>query len=169
MKRIEAIFKKIDLVFKWLSAIILGGMTLAIFLQVIFRYVFKSPLSWSEELARFLFIWMTFIAGYVGARQGKHIGVEALQNALPAMAGRMVRCLSNLLCTVFFTVVAYYAMQSWSKLMMQLSPALGVPMAFVYLSMIIGSFFMGAWYLVVAIKVLKGDQEPKQPEEVENI
>ena len=60
------------------SALILGGMTLFIFAQVLARYVFKSPLAWSEEGARFMFIWMTFIAGYVGARKGQNIRVELI-------------------------------------------------------------------------------------------
>lgn len=76
------------------SALILGGMTLFIFAQVLARYVFKSPLAWSEEGARFMFIWMTFIAGYVGARKGQHIGVELIQNLFPESikAGMKVLC-----------------------------------------------------------------------------
>lgn len=169
MGRIEAVFKKIDIFFKWMSALILGGMTIAIFMQVVFRYVFKSPLTWSEELARFLFIWMAFIASYVGARQGKHIGVEVLQNVLPSIAGALLKCLANLICTVFFFVVAYFTMDAWPKLMTQISPALGFPMAFVYLGMLLGSVFMGIWYFVLAVKALKKEPRQEVPGEVDNI
>lgn len=162
MKFVESIFKITDIVFRWMSVAILGGMTAAIFLQVIFRYVLRSPLSWSEELARFLFIWMTFIAGYVGARQGKHIGVETLQNALPYVAGNILKCLSNLICTAFFSVVVWFIASSWSKLVRQISPALGLPMAIVYLGMMLGSFFMGLWYLVLAVTVLKKKPEAEK-------
>lgn len=150
--RIEAVLDKIDVIFKWMTAVILGGMTFVIFLQVVFRYIFKSPLAWSEELARFLFIWMTFIASYVGARKGAHIGVEALQKALPYPGGKILKTLSNLICTAFFFIIAYYTISFWPKLMTQISPALSLPMAFVYLSMIIGSAFMAFWYFILAIK-----------------
>lgn len=153
--RIEDALKKIDVIFVWMIVLILGGMTFAIFLQVVFRYILKNPLPWSEELARFLFIWMTFIASYAGARKGAHIGVEALQKALPRPGEKVLKSLSNLICTAFFSVIVYYTILFWPKLMVQISPALGLPMAFVYLCMIIGSVFMAFWYFVLAIKELK--------------
>ena len=169
MERIESVFRKIDVLFKWLSALILGGMTAAIFIQVIARYVLKSSLAWTEELARFLFIWMTFIAAYVGARQGKHIGVEALQNALPRLPSLLLKVLANIICAAFFFVVAYFTWFNWPKLMRQVSPALGLPIAYVYLCMIIGSVFIGLWYLVLAVQELRTKTAPKVESEVENI
>lgn len=169
MERIESVFRKFDVLFKWLSALTLGGMTAAIFIQVIARYLLKSSLAWSEELSRFLFIWMTFIAAYVGARQGKHIGVEALQNALPRVPSLVLKILANLLCTAFFFIVAYYTYRAWPRLMRQVSPALGIPIAYVYLCMIIGSVFTGLWYLVLAAQEAGKKTAPKVESEVENI
>ncbi|MDR3230565.1 MAG: TRAP transporter small permease [Synergistaceae bacterium] len=157
MEQIERILGKIDVLFKWLTVVLLGGMTLLIFIQVIFRYVLTQPLAWSEELARFLFIWVTFIAGYVGVRQNKHIGISALQDALPLMCGKILKSLSNLICTVFFIVVVYYTCISWPKLYMQKSPALNIPIAFVYLCMIIGSAFTAIWYCCLAVRVFRDD------------
>ncbi|WP_296970376.1 TRAP transporter small permease [Tepidanaerobacter sp. EBM-38] len=165
IERIESVLKKIDVIFEWMIVLILGGMTLSIFFQVIFRYVFKSPVAWTEELARFLFIWMTFIASYTGARKGSHIGVEALQKALPRIGGKILKILSNLINTAFFSVIVHYTILFWPKLMIQISPALGLPMAFVYLCMIIGPAFMAFWYFILAIKELTEVSEQKQVEE----
>ncbi|NLZ54911.1 MAG: TRAP transporter small permease [Thermoanaerobacteraceae bacterium] len=167
IERIETIIEKFDVFFQWMTSIILGSMTLLIFLQVIFRKILKSPLAWTEELARFLFIWMTFIASYVGARRGAHIGVEAIQKALPSIGRTLLKTLSNLVCTIFFLVIAYNTLSFWPKLMSQISPALGIPMAFVYLSMIIGSIFMAIWYLILGIKALL--EKPGQKETKDNI
>lgn len=169
MERIESVFRKMDILFRWLSVLTLGGMTAAIFIQVIARYLLRSSLAWSEELARFLFIWMTFIAAYIGARQGKHIGIEALQAALPRVPSMALKILANLLCTVFFFIVAYYTLQAWPKLMRQVSPALGIPIAYVYLCMIVGSIFIGLWYLVLAVREAGKKAVPKAESEVENI
>lgn len=155
MARIEAVFKKIDSVFRWLTVLTLGGMTLLIFFQVIFRYALSMPLAWTEELSRFLFIWMTFIAGYLGVRKGSHIGVEALQNALPRIPGAILRFLANAISALFFGIIAYSTIVFWPKLMIQVSPTLGLPMSFVYLAMIFSSIFMALWYLILGVMALR--------------
>lgn len=168
MKTIERILDKMDVLFNWLTALIIGGMTVLIFLQVLFRFVLGSPLAWSEEIAKYLFIWMTFIAGYVGARKGKHIGVEALQNALPSIGGKLLKSIANLVSAAFFGAVIYYTLYFWQKLSIQTSPALGIPISFVYLGMLIGSGFMAIWYLLLAIKVFNGEAPAPAEVEVDN-
>lgn len=168
MKTIEKILDRLDVVFKWLTVVILGGMTLLIFTQVLCRFVFNAPLAWSEEIAKYLFIWMTFIAGYMGARRGKHIGVEAVQKALPPMGGKILKCFSNMVCAAFFGAVIYYTLRFWGKLAMQTSPALGIPIAFVYLGMLIGSGFMAFWYLILAFKSFENAPEQAAETEVDN-
>jgi TRAP-type C4-dicarboxylate transport system permease small subunit len=150
-RRIESLLKIFDRVFFWLSAATLGGMTIAIFLQVIFRYIINFPLAWSEELARFLFIWMTFVGGYVAARRGQHIGVELVQNMLPTIAKKTLQLLSNLISTAFFALVAYYCVSLWDKLSAQLAPATMLPMSYVYLGMILGCIFMAICYAYYSI------------------
>lgn len=161
MNPLDNFFKKIDRVFVWLSALVLGGMTLAIFFQVLARYVFKTPLAWSEELSRFLFIWMTFIAGYLGARKGQHIGVELVQNMFPAPIKKFMQILSNLIAVAFLAMVAYYCVTLWGKLSSQLSPALQIPMNIVYLGMIIGCVFMALAYLYQGYLVCVPQKEVK--------
>lgn len=169
MKSIEKVLAKLDIVFNWMTTIILGAMTALIFIQVLCRFVFNSPLAWTEEVAKYLFIWMTFIAGYVGARRGMHIGVEAVQNALPPIGGKILRCFSNLVCTAFFGAVVYYTLYFWDKLSKQTSPALGIPISIVYLGMIIGSAFMAIWYFILAIKCFENNSGKPAETEAENL
>ena len=138
------------------SAIIWGGMTLLIFIQVIARYCLHTPLAWSEEGARCLFIWMTFIAGYVGARKKQHIGVELIQDLFPAGTKRVMQFLSNMLAAGFCILVLYYCCQQWGKLSSQTSPALGFQMSIVYLGMMIGCLGMTVCYVVDALSALRG-------------
>lgn len=162
LDKFESVLKKIDVLFKWLCILTLGGMTVCIFLQVIFRYVLRNPLTWSEEVARYLFIWMTFVGGYVGARKGQHIGVEALQKALPGMLGKILESLANLITAVFFFIIVYNVIAFWPKLAMQTSPALEIPITCVYISMVIGSAFMCLWYVLLALKVFQKKAEVTQ-------
>ncbi|MDW7660789.1 MAG: TRAP transporter small permease [Bacillota bacterium] len=151
MEKLEKVFKKIDKVFELSTALILGSMVVLIFLQVLFRKIFVLPLAWSEELAGFLFIWMTFIAAYVGARKKSHIGVSLIQDIMPKPIKKIMQILSMAISSIFFGILSFYCISLWSKLMNQLSPALEIPMAFVYLGMIIGSVFMCMWYLVCTL------------------
>lgn len=162
MKKLESLVARFDSMFYWFTAISIGAMTLLIFLQVLLRYVLNTPLAWTEEISRYLFIWMTFTAGYVGLRRGKHIGVEALQNALPPVLGNMLRFLANLVSSLFFGAIIYYILVFWQKLSIQTSPATGIPITFVYLGMVIGSLFMCIWYLLLAFKVYT-DRTPAVP------
>ena len=67
MEKIEKLFAKLDPFFNLFSALILAGMVLVIVLQVVLRW-FNISLAWTVEAAQYLFVWMTFVAGYAGAR-----------------------------------------------------------------------------------------------------
>jgi len=162
LDKIENAFVKFDIVLKWLMTAIFGGMTIIIFLQVIFRYVLKQSLPWSEELARYMFIWITFVGGMVAARRGQHIGMEMAQDALPKFMKKYAKAFASLLTSGFFGVIFYFCIKVWPKMMMQTSPALGLPMAYPYLGIITGCILMCLWYLTYAILLLCGKKEDKK-------
>jgi len=156
-KTFDKLFSIIDKVFEYCSFLLLGGMTLLITIQVVCRYVLHAPLGWSEELARFGFIWMTFFAGYLGARRAQHISVELVQNLFPTGVKKVMKCVSMLISTGFFLMVVYYLILQWNKLATQKSSALQIPMSWVYFGMLLGSLFIGLSYLYEAAKVWKAD------------
>ncbi len=165
-KALDRFFAAVDKIFVALSFVTLAGMTILIALQVFFRYVIHAPLAWTEELARFGFIWMTFFAGYLGARRGQHIGVELIQNLFPAGVKTGMKFVSTLAASVFFFMISYYLITLWGKLAMQTSPALNIPMNYIYLGMLVGALFMGLAYLYETIRIFA----PKdvQTEEMED-
>ena len=57
-------------------AILLGLIVAIMFAQVMFRYTFNNSLSWSEEIAKFIFIWITFLGAALCFRDRKHLGVD---------------------------------------------------------------------------------------------
>ncbi len=62
---------------------LLAVMVVVVFLQVIFRFVIRSSLPWSEELARYLMVWIVFLGASIGVKRKSHIGVEAVVALLP--------------------------------------------------------------------------------------
>lgn len=84
------------------------GMTVVIFIHVIFRYVFNSPLQWSEEVSRFLTIWVTFGGSSYAFRKGAHVGVTAIVEAMPAHLKRVINIISKIMVILFFIIIGYY-------------------------------------------------------------
>ena len=84
------------------------GIFLCVFAQVILRYVFNSPLTWSEELARYLFIWCAFLGWIIAARRRSHLAI----GSLPQRASKRVRALLALLAAVaaiaFAAILTFY-------------------------------------------------------------
>lgn len=142
-----------------LMAVCLGGMTVIIFAQVVFRYILKSPLSWSEELSRYLFVWVSFIGSVVAARRGQHIGVELLVNRFPTQIQKVIRCLAHFVTAGFFAVILYSIILMWPKLMAQTTSALKLPMGYPYLGLAIGCALLTLSYLTEAILTLAKSEE----------
>jgi len=64
-------------------AVLTAALALVVFVQVLNRYVFKTPLAWSEDLAMLLFQWVAFLGAAVAVKRGKHFGIEIAVRALP--------------------------------------------------------------------------------------
>ena len=103
MKRIvDGYFKLLEVVL----VLCLGAMVLMVLGNVILRYGFNSGITVSEELSRFLFVWLTFLGAIVGMREGAHLGVDTVVRLLP-IAGRKAcfvasELLMLLCCGLFF-------------------------------------------------------------------
>lgn len=113
---------------------LLGAMVALIGLQVFMRYVMQSSLSWSEELARYLFIWATYIGVSYGVRQRAHIRVTAGIGWLSPRGRIVVDLLTLLIFAAFAAIVIWQGLVMTAKITRfgQTSSSLGIPMAWVY-------------------------------------
>ena len=127
-------------------------MVLVTLAQVIFRYVIASPLPWSEELARYCFVWIVFLGGAIGLSRGIHLGVDLFVNRLPARTRRGVDALTYALIAAFAATVIYASYPVLNMNMFQRSPALGVQMAYIYLAIPVS---MGLIFLICAERILR--------------
>jgi TRAP-type C4-dicarboxylate transport system permease small subunit len=74
--------------------------------QVAFRYVLNSPLTWTEELARYLYIWACYLGAPVALRRGNHVTIVVVSDRLPRGLGRVVTLGTQILALVFFLQLA---------------------------------------------------------------
>lgn len=114
----------------------LSSMSIIIAFQVLMRYGFQSSLSWSEEIARYLFIWLIYIGISYGVKKSAHVSVTALDLALSDSARRVLKFISTVVFLIFAVIITYYGWQVCSKIMRlgQEAPATGIDMWIVYLA-----------------------------------
>jgi TRAP-type C4-dicarboxylate transport system permease small subunit len=133
----------LDNIVQRLSIIIAGLMTVAVGLQVLSRYIMKYPLVWTEELARYLMIWMVFTGASTIIKKWNNINVDFFINKLTEKTRIVVilteKCVIMGLMVYFF----YLCFMVFSKVgVFQTSPAMGISMLWPQSGMIAGFFLM---------------------------
>jgi TRAP-type C4-dicarboxylate transport system permease small subunit len=109
---------------------------------VFFRYVLGSSIPWSEEIGRYVMVWVGFLGASLAMREGLHVGVEFVVKSVP---GRLAVWLSGLARTAvagFLFAVIGYGISLVAALWDQVSPVAGVRMTWPYLAIPVGSLLM---------------------------
>jgi len=136
--RFDAFCERLNRVLEVVIALLLAATVIVALAQVIFRYGLDSSLSWSEELARYLFIWVIFLGTSSATRRHHHMAVEALASIMPGVALRPLAAVVTLVSLVFFGVVLYTSIVLTENAIPQLSTALEISVAYVYVAAPIG-------------------------------
>ncbi len=127
--------KWIDRLGHWIDGLIalcLAVMVVMVFGNVVLRYVFNSGITVSEELSRWLFVWMTFLGALVALKDRAHLGSDILVSRLSPLGKRICLALSQLLMLwVTWLIFAGSLAQTRINLDVE-APVTGAPMAVVY-------------------------------------
>ncbi|MCZ8124895.1 MAG: TRAP transporter large permease subunit [Magnetospirillum sp.] len=142
----------LDRTIETLCGALLVGTVLVALLQVFCRYVLNSALSWPEELGRFGLVWFVFLGTALLTRRNRHIVIEMVPRAL-SPAGRLVHAwiarAVSACCAVFLFFCGTDLVDSASFI----SPALEIPLKFVYLAIPAGAAFA---FLFVVLEPVEG-------------
>lgn len=107
----------------------MAAMTLIVLLGVVFRYILLMPLSWSEELSRYLMIWAASIAISIGIKQNEHVGLTILIDSSRSKVIRSILATIIFLAVLaFLTVMVIYAVMMVRDSQYQISQGLGITM-----------------------------------------
>ncbi len=162
---IRKIWKLFDKFEEKALVIALAVMVVVIFTNVVMRYIFNSSLSWSEEFARYLFVWFSWIGVSAGVKDKEHLRVEILSMSLVkrglVKADEVVNIFVALIWLATSWIVAYYG---FDIIMAQidmnvLTPAMRIPVWTAYLSVPVCSLVVGIRLIlniIVSAKVLLG-------------
>ncbi len=127
-----------------LSAILLAAMSIVVLLQIILKW-FHMPLSWSEEMARYMFIWLIYISSAYAVKKRTHIKVEIISLLLKEKGNFVLDVLADVAFLVFATVIAYFGWIATYKIAfvnVQLSPSMHINMGWAYMSFALGCTLM---------------------------
>jgi C4-dicarboxylate transporter DctQ subunit len=117
-------------------------MTGIIFVQVVLRYIFFSPLSWAEELSKYLLVWVSCLGSANGIKDAMHVSIDYLKNKFSAFPQQIVTLIIHAVTFSFFLFCiiegTMYAFNGW----IQTSAAMGIPMTIPYLSIPVGFSIM---------------------------
>lgn len=123
-------------------------------LQIVFRYFINASIPWSEELTRYIFIWQIWLGTSFAQRDGKHLKVEVLYSLMNPAGKKFLSVLSNL---IFLSFCVFLTVNGLSLVMnlahrYSLSPAMEIPLLFVYLSLPVSNF-------VLSVRIIAGLKE----------
>lgn len=124
------------------AMLLLAIMTVLVIGELFARYLFNSSTTWTEELTRYLMVWMTFIGASSAIYRGELAAVTYLNDRLPQALRRIVVTAGLMLMAAFLATAAYQGYELVQRSFVLNAAALQVPMAWVYLAIPVGSILM---------------------------
>jgi TRAP-type C4-dicarboxylate transport system permease small subunit len=142
----------------------LALMTALVFVQIVMRYVFSNSLSWSEELAKYIFLWLSWIGASYAVKERAHFRVEMFANLLKGNPRKYFEIGVLLVWFSFSFLLTWYGTSLVLFLVDtgQVSAAMRLPMSFTYASVPVSCAFMCVRLLAEIWKILKGPQEIRE-------
>ncbi len=140
-----------------IMVVILSTMVALVFGNVVARYVFNSAITWAEEVARFLFVWLTFVGASFGLLKGLHLGMDMLVTRLQPRARCILELGNTIITLAFLGVWMVGGVHLIQANLDYMSPATGFSMGLVYMIGPLAAFLMGfetVARLVASLKTL---------------
>ena len=136
-------------------------MVLVMFMQVVLRYVFSTGFAWSEELSRFLMIYMIFIGGALLTSQDGHISVTILDDLLKGISYKVIKAIQYLISLAYCFFMARIGLSTLSIVARQKTPNMQITMDWVYMIIPVSMILM---VIYIASKLVLLFTQPQKKE-----
>ena len=164
MKLLTRINSMVDKCLRSIITFTLGAMLALIFFQVVSRYVFHNSLAFSEELARYLFVWTVFLGIPVVQRMGGHMTVGVITERIKGNPLKIFRIVASVLTIIFMVIIFKNGWLMVQRTSFQISPAMQIPMSYIYYALPIGSIAMILNTMEELIDIFKTPASETKPE-----
>lgn len=144
-----------------LLAVLFGGIALLTIYQVLARYILNSPLVWSEEVIKYLMIWIVLLGTAIALRKGLLISVEIILHLVPRTIKKGLMVTITLINMIFLFLLVRYGIDILGTIEGQTTGALELPVSWTYAAIPVASVLGLINCLVVFIEIFnsKGDSE----------
>lgn len=134
MSGVKKFFDRIE---EALAVSILAYMLIVLTYQIVMRFIFNSSNNWSEESARYLFIWFVYLTASMAILKNAHIRVDAVLRLYPTTLTRAIIVIGYMLFIAYCAAVVYYSTLFCENIYRseQVSLGIGVPMYIVYMAL----------------------------------
>jgi TRAP-type C4-dicarboxylate transport system permease small subunit len=137
---------------EFVCALILAVLILDIWIGVFGRYVFELPVTWAEELARYLMIWGALLAVSCGVARREHVAVTALLHRVPIHIRRWIDVAIDLLAFAFFAFLCYFGIGMTEQGATQYATIFEMTMTIPFASVPISSALVCVQLVLMAIR-----------------
>ncbi len=160
---LDKLFKGLRSVLYGFSVAAMSVMLVVIFAQVVSRYLFNWTPEWSEELARYLFVWVVFLGSALIMGESGHLAVQFVPNHFKGTAvGKGLEIAINLSGYVFILILLVQGVKMTRVMTFQISPGLEIPMSWVYSVIPISSVLMLLYLVKDTVRILRSPTGPKE-------
>ena len=157
---VEAFNRAVSFLLEWLCIGLLAILAVIVVASVFWRYVLNDAISWSEEVSKFLMVWMTFAAAPIGLKKGAHVAVEM---GINLTKGRLHQFLLLLIALAIIALMYVFMAEGWfltQNARIQRAFTVDVSIFWVYVSMPVGSFFVATVALEFLLDAVRGLIDP---------
>ena len=155
---LDALLGKVRSVLYWFSFVAMMVMLVTIFAQVITRYGFSYTPEWSEELARYLFVYVVFLGSALIMGESGHLAVEFLPNHYKGtLFGKFLKLLYLVCGYLFVGILLTQGSKMVQVMSFQTSPGLEIPMSYIYAVIPVSGSLMLLYLIRDTLRFLKGE------------
>ncbi len=140
VRTIDAVGALLHSLFKYAACLFLALIIFSCFVQVFTRYVMNNSMAWTEEMARYSFVWMSMLASSVAVRSGSHAAVNILESKLPGRAKPIHRIIVHLFIVAGALFMLTQGMKMMGAVSGKPSTVLRIPMQYIYMAIPVGGF-----------------------------
>lgn len=146
----KKLFKIMDKLENYIMIIAMTLMVIVIFLATLFRFLGKNLIPWSEEAARYLFIWIVLIGMSSGIRDNTHYSVDAFVQGRSEKIKKILVLIRTIIMFAVISILAFYSIQMVLKIKAigSITPSMQIPMWIAYLAIPLG-------FILVLLRIIQ--------------